>query len=64
MDAHIPILKRAGMVLVVLGTCDLLAIRSGLFLLGAAGGVGLLFGSLRPVRPWRDDAGLAPDAAG
>jgi len=46
MDAHIPILKRAGMVLVVLGTCDLLAIRSGLFLLGAAGGVGLLFGSL------------------
>lgn len=46
MDAHIPILKRAGMVLVVLGTCDLLAIRSGLFLLGAAAGVGLLFGSL------------------
>ncbi|KQV54040.1 hypothetical protein [Duganella sp. Root336D2] len=46
MDAHIPILKRAGMVLVVLGTCDLLAIRSGLFLLGAAAGIGLLFGSL------------------
>ena len=46
MDAHIPILKRAGMVLVVLGTCDLLAIRSGFFLLGAAGGFGLLFGSL------------------
>ncbi|SFF51142.1 hypothetical protein SAMN05518865_10158 [Duganella sp. CF458] len=46
MDAHIPILKRAGMVLVVLGTCDLLAIRSGLFLLGAAAGVGLLYGSL------------------
>jgi len=46
MDAHIPILKRAGMVLVVLGTCDLLAIRSGLFLLGAAAGTGLLFGSL------------------
>lgn len=46
MDAHIPILKRAGMVLVVLGACDLLAIRSGLFLLGAAAGVGLLFGSL------------------
>ncbi|MGW8394160.1 hypothetical protein [Pseudoduganella sp. HUAS MS19] len=47
MDAHIPILKRAGMVLVVLGTCDLLAIRSGLFLLGAAAGVGLLYGSLQ-----------------
>jgi hypothetical protein len=46
MDAHIPILKRAGMVLVVLGTCDLLAIRSGFFLLGAAAGVGLLCGSL------------------
>ncbi|WP_431478788.1 hypothetical protein [Massilia eburnea] len=46
MDAHIPILKRAGTVLVVLGTCDLLAIRSGLFLLGAAAGVGLLYGSL------------------
>ena len=46
MDAHIPILKRAGMVLVVLGTCDLLALRSGLFLLGAAAGIGLLFGSL------------------
>jgi len=46
MDAHIPILKRAGMVLVVLGTCDLLAIRSGLLLLGAAAGIGLLFGSL------------------
>lgn len=46
MDAHIPFLKRAGMVLVVLGTCDLLAIRSGLFLLGAAAGVGLLCGSL------------------
>lgn len=46
MDAHIPILKRAGMVLVVLGACDLLAIRSGLFLLGAAAGIGLLFGSL------------------
>ncbi|MTW10841.1 hypothetical protein GM658_09510 [Pseudoduganella eburnea] len=47
MDAHIPILKRAGMVLVVLGACDLLAIRSGLFLLGAAAGVGLLLGSLQ-----------------
>ncbi|HEY0589437.1 MAG TPA: hypothetical protein VGD52_25135 [Pseudoduganella sp.] len=46
MDAHIPILKRAGMVLVVLGACDLLAIRSGLLLLGAAAGIGLLFGSL------------------
>lgn len=46
MDAHIPILKRAGVVLVVLGTCDLLALRSGLFLLGAAAGIGLLFGSL------------------
>ena len=46
MDAHTPILKRAGMVLVVLGTCDLLAIRSGLFLLGAAAGVGLLYGNL------------------
>lgn len=46
MDAHIPILKRAGMVLLALGTCDLLAIRSGLFLLGAAAGVGLLCGSL------------------
>lgn len=47
MDAHIPILKRAGMVLVVLGTCDLLALRSGLFLLGAAAGIGLLCGSLQ-----------------
>jgi len=47
MDAHIPILKRAGMVLVVLGACDLLAIRSGLLLLGAAAGIGLLFGSLQ-----------------
>jgi hypothetical protein len=46
MDAHIPILKRAGMVLVVLGTCDLLALGSGFFLLGAAAGVGLLCGSL------------------
>jgi hypothetical protein len=46
MDAHIPILKRAGVVLVVLGTCDLLAIRSGLFLPGAAAGIGLLCGSL------------------
>ncbi|WP_028101713.1 hypothetical protein [Pseudoduganella violaceinigra] len=46
MDAHIPILKRAGMVLVVLGTCDLLALRSGVFLLSAAAGIGLLCGSL------------------
>lgn len=47
MDAHIPFLKRAGMVLVVLGACDLLAIRSGLFPLGAAAGIGLLCGSLQ-----------------
>jgi len=47
MDAHIPILKRAGMVLVVLGACDLLAIRSGLSLPGAAAGIGLLCGSLQ-----------------
>ncbi|WP_374583370.1 hypothetical protein [Pseudoduganella sp.] len=46
MDAHIPILKRAGMVLVVLGACDLLAMRSGLSLPGAAAGIGLLCGSL------------------
>lgn len=47
MDTHIPILKRAGMVLVVLGACDLLAMRSGLLLPGTAAGIGLLCGSLR-----------------
>lgn len=64
MDAHIPILKRAGMVLVVLGTCDLLAIRSGLFLLGAAAGIGLLSGSLHMASLVRWGAAFALCALG
>ncbi len=64
MDAHIPILKRAGMVLVVLGTCGLLAIRSGFFLLGAAAGVGLLCGSLHVASAVRWIAAFALCALG